>query len=153
VLAENKLFATLDPAHRRLRFPHPENPQIDRNHPVILTDTVGFIRDLPDDLVSAFKATLEVLHEAAIFVHVLDASDPEIHQRLESVEKIVAELGIEKVPTLLALNKADLVTAELLDGLEEGFRTDGKYAATIRTSALKSEGLDQLLSEIERVLF
>lgn len=146
VLAENKLFATLDPAHRRLRFPHKDNPQIDRNHPVILTDTVGFIRDLPKELVAAFKATLEVLHEADLFIHVLDAGDPEISDRRAAVEKILSDMGLSDVPTIMLLNKADTVAKELLSTLLT------EHTATA-ASAINGKGLDDLLIKIESILY
>ena len=80
VYAEDLLFATLDTTSRRLRFP--------RLQEVIFTDTVGFIRDLPKDLVAAFKATLEELQDADVLLHVIDASNPQIHSQVEAVEKI-----------------------------------------------------------------
>lgn len=146
VIAENKLFATLDPAHRRLRFPNRENPRIDRNHPVILTDTVGFIRDLPQELVAAFKATLEVLNEADIFVHVLDASDPQVQDRCSAVENILAEMGLTAVPTIKVLNKVDKVSQEQLEPLLSRF-------SALATSAISGIGLDKLLLKIEEVLY
>ena len=88
VLVEDKLFATLDPTSRRLRFP--------REHEVIITDTVGFIRDLPKDLVNAFRATLEELDDASLLLHVVDASDPSRLAQVEAVEKILGGLGLAR---------------------------------------------------------
>ena len=113
VIAENKLFATLDPTTKRLRFPE--------EHEIVLADTVGFIRDLPKELMEAFRATLEELNEANILIHVLDASHEEMEQQLESVEKILEELKLADVPRVLLLNKWDNLpkeNQELLLGLK-----------------------------------
>jgi GTP-binding protein HflX len=101
VIAENKLFATLDPTSRRLRFP--------RDREVILTDTVGFIRHLPEDLKQAFMATLEELSLADILVQVADASHPEVEEQIRAVDKILDELNLRDKPKILALNKWDMV--------------------------------------------
>ncbi|GAB1409081.1 GTPase HflX [Desulfovibrionales bacterium] len=101
VLAENKLFATLDPTSRRLRFPE------DRE--IILTDTVGFIRHLPADLREAFMATLEELEKATVLIHVADAAHPELDSQIEAVESILRDLDIDTLPRILALNKMDMV--------------------------------------------
>src|SRR5439155_15535652 len=90
VLAENRLFATLDPTSRRLRFP--------REHEVIITDTVGFIRDLPRDLVAAFRATLEELEDASLLLHVVDAADAARDEQIEAVERILTSLGLHEKP-------------------------------------------------------
>ncbi len=104
VLAESKLFATLDPSSRRLRFP--------RDVEVIITDTVGFIQDLPKDLMVAFRATLEELEGADLLLHVIDISNPRHKEQIRSVEKILAELKIEHLPQVRALNKMDLLPPE-----------------------------------------
>lgn len=109
VLAENKLFATLDPTSRRLRFPE------DRE--IILTDTVGFIRHLPADLREAFMATLEELKSADLLVHVADAAHPEMEAQLEAVESILRDLSIDAIPRVLALNKIDRITDEAREAL------------------------------------
>ncbi len=101
VVAEDKLFATLDPTTRRLRFP------MDRE--LVLADTVGFIRDLPKELLEAFKATLEELGDADLLLHVVDASDPAMQQRIDAVDGILEDLDIGGAPRLLALNKVDLL--------------------------------------------
>jgi GTP-binding protein HflX len=101
VLAEDRLFATLDPTTRRLRFP--------REREVIIADTVGFIRDLPRDLAQAFRATLEELDEADLLLHVVDAADPDHVDQMAAVERILADLGIAETPRLLVMNKIDLV--------------------------------------------
>src|SRR5512135_653038 len=99
-LVEEKLFATLDTASRRLRFP--------RERDVIITDTVGFIRDLPKPLFAAFRATLEELTDADLLMHVVDISNPNFEQQMRSVEKILDELGLDDKDRLVVFNKADL---------------------------------------------
>jgi len=101
VYAEQKMFATLDPTSRRLRLPYDQE--------VIINDTVGFIRDLPETLVSAFRATLEEIADSNLLVHVVDASNSRILQQIESVGKILADLGYNEIPQLIVLNKADLL--------------------------------------------
>ncbi len=109
VLAEKRLFATLDPSSRRLRFP--------RDMEVIITDTVGFIRDLPRDLMVAFRATLEELDRANLLLHIIDVSNPQFEEQIQSVEKILAELDLGDTPTIRVLNKIDLVQPQLVTGL------------------------------------
>ncbi len=104
VLAEDMLFATLDPTSRRLRFPE--------DMEVIVTDTVGFIRNLPAGLLKAFASTLEELHEADLLVHVIDRSNPAWRQQAEVVESLLAELELDDIPCLRVLNKIDLLDAE-----------------------------------------
>jgi GTPase len=101
VLAEDKLFATLDPSSRRLRFP--------RDIEVIVTDTVGFIRDLPKELMAAFKATLEELENADLLLHVIDVSNPRHSNQIRSVETILAELDLNRIPVIRVLNKIDRI--------------------------------------------
>jgi len=104
VLAENRLFATLDPSSRRLRFP--------QDLEVIITDTVGFIHNLPRDLVAAFRATLEELESADLLLHVIDISNPRYKAQIESVERIIADLRIAHIPCIPVLNKMDRVIPE-----------------------------------------
>jgi len=106
VLAEKRLFATLDPSSRRLRFP--------RDTQVIITDTVGFIKDLPEDLKVAFRATLEELENADILLHVIDINNPRCLDQIRSVEKILEDLDLHRIPALRVLNKQDLVSKENL---------------------------------------
>ena len=101
VLAESKLFATLDPSSRRLRFP--------RDIEVIITDTVGFIRDLPKDLMVAFRATLEELENADLLLHVIDISNPRHLEQIQVVEDLLADLAVDHLPVVRALNKIDLI--------------------------------------------
>jgi GTP-binding protein HflX len=106
ITAEDKLFATLDPTSRRLRFP--------QDIEVIITDTVGFIRNLPDELLQAFQATLEELYEADMLVHVIDASNPRFADQVAVVDKQLQELGLDTIPCLRVLNKVDLVAEDFI---------------------------------------
>jgi GTPase len=105
VLVQDRLFATLDPASRRLRFP--------RDLEVIITDTVGFIRALPSDLIAAFQATLDELHDADLLLHVVDMSSPYMEDHIRAVENILEGLGMDHIPRLTVLNKRDLVSPEV----------------------------------------
>src|SRR5262245_53229585 len=109
VHAEQRMFATLDPTSRRLRLP--------REQEVIINDTVGFIRDLPPDLISAFRATLEEISESSLLIHAVDASNPRWPQQVQSVKRILADLKFADIPSLLALNKTDLIPREELEGV------------------------------------
>jgi len=109
IIAEDKLFATLDPTSRRLRFP--------KDMEVIVTDTVGFIRKLPDELLQSFKATLEELYEADILVHVIDVSNPAFRQQVKVVEELLKELELDRIPCLKVFNKVDLVNRDDACGL------------------------------------
>jgi GTP-binding protein HflX len=124
VVAESRLFATLDPSSRRLRFP--------RDFEVIITDTVGFIRDLPKDLMAAFRATLEELESADLLLHVIDISNPRYEDQIKSVEKILADLNLHKTTTLRVLNKIDLVDPQT--GFQMGIRLKGT-AISAKTKA------------------
>lgn len=126
VLAESKLFATLDPSSRRLRFP--------RDIEVIITDTVGFIKNLPEDLKVAFRATLEELESADLLLHVIDISNPRFEDQIESVEKILEDLDLKNIPMIRILNKIDLTDKSLVSQLERTF--DGIGVSAIDTSSL-----------------
>jgi GTP-binding protein HflX len=104
VTAESRLFATLDPSSRRLRFP--------RDIEVIITDTVGFIKDLPKDLMVAFRATLEQLEDADLLLHIIDISNPRHEEQIKSVEKILTELNLQHTPAIRVLNKIDRVSPQ-----------------------------------------
>jgi GTP-binding protein HflX len=138
VLTEDKLFATLDPTSRRLRFP--------REHEVIITDTVGFIRDLPKDLVNAFRATLEELEDASLLLHVIDASDPACFAQIAAVEKILSSLDLLDAPRLKVWNKVDALDDEAVNAL---LRQHGGVAV----SAKHRRGFEQLLQKAETTLF
>jgi GTP-binding protein HflX len=142
VVAENKLFATLDPSSRRLRFP--------RDREVVITDTVGFIRELPKTLVSAFRATLEELSDADLLLHVVDAADPEYPLQIEAVERILKSLDLHEVPRLLVFNKCDQ-----LDGGVRGHLAHVIAQAHdgVPISAQTGEGLTNLLVRVEQLLW
>lgn len=135
VLAENKLFATLDPTTRRLRFP--------AEREIILADTVGFIRNLPKELMDAFRATLEELEAADLLVHVADASHPDLLQQIAAVETILAEMELDRVPRLLVLNKWDQLAAPARAELADAF------PLALPVSAKSGDGLNYLLEQLE----
>ncbi len=137
VEAADKLFMTLDPTSRRLRFP--------REGEVVITDTVGFLSDLPPDLVAAFRATLEELADADLLLHVVDAADPRLDEKLAAVERLVEELDLEGIDRLIVLNKADLVPAPELAALERRF-------SGVAVSALARRGLGDLIAAAEERL-
>lgn len=103
VIAEDKLFATLDTRSRSLLLPSGRN--------VIVTDTVGFIRDLPKDLFAAFRATFDETQDADLLLHVIDASDPCRNEHVEATEELLVDLGLEGVPRILVFNKCDRLEA------------------------------------------
>ena len=134
VLAKDQLFATLDTTARRL--------YLDREHSIILTDTVGFVRDLPHRLVAAFSATLEETAQADVLLHVADVSQPDYEQRMEDVNRVLAEIGAADVPQLLLYNKIDLLPAEQQQpGI---LRSKSGQIAAVRLSVTQSLGLDDL---------
>jgi len=114
VLAESRMFATLDPSSRRLRFP--------RDIEVIITDTVGFIKNLPKDLMVAFRATLEELESADLLLHVIDIGNPRFEDQIESVERILADLEIQNIPVIRVLNKQDQVEKETVENRVRFFK-------------------------------
>lgn len=137
-LVEDKLFATLDTASRRLRFP--------KERDTVITDTVGFIKDLPEDLLAAFKATLEEMEDADLLMHVVDLSNPNFEKRMETVEKILDEIGISDIPRLLVFNKVDLVNPIEAKNLSRRFNA-------VPISATKPETLEKLLKALEMKLW
>ena len=145
VLVSSRMFATLDPTIRALRLPSGRR--------VLLSDTVGFIRDLPKGLMTAFRATLEEVQEAAVILHVSDISSPHHQQLDESVKKILGDLGVGDRPTLHVWNKIDLLStdekAELRKSVESA--ENGATSPTL-VSAAKGEGLNQLLECIDQAL-
>jgi GTP-binding protein HflX len=136
VLAEDKLFATLDPTTRRLRLPSNQN--------VLLTDTVGFIRKLPHGLVEAFKATLEEVVQADLLIHVVDVSHPEAEDQIQSVDAVLGELGAQGKPTLMVFNKIDQLNGsrEILTRFLE------RHPHGVAISATTGEGMPALLAEL-----
>ncbi len=137
VYVADKMFATLDPVSRRLRFP--------REREVIITDTVGFIRDLPPDLVTAFRTTLEELSDASLLLHVIDASVPDYDRRIEAVRSVLKEIGLE-IPELLIFNQVDRLEAG------EGEAIARRYGG-VPVSALKRTGLRTLLEQTQKILW
>jgi len=135
-LAEDKLFATLDPTTRRLRLPTNQN--------VLLTDTVGFIRKLPHGLVEAFKATLEEVVQADLLLHVVDVSHPQAQEQIESVNTVLKDIGAWGKPTLMVFNKVDRLNGNrtVLSGFLEG------YPHGVAISASTREGVPELLAEL-----
>jgi len=140
VLAEDRLFATLDPKSSRLRFP--------RDSEAVVTDTVGFIRNLPRELFAAFRATLEELHEADVLVHLIDVSNPAFEEHIAAVEKILAELGIAAKPTIRVFNKEDRVAdKELLAALCRRFNAIAVSARNPATFGPLLERLEWLVRQ------
>jgi GTP-binding protein HflX len=143
VLAESRMFATLDPTTRRLRLP--------REREVIINDTVGFIRDLPPDLIAAFRSTLEEIDGSRLLIHLVDASSPRWQQQISSVDRILSELHVEQIPRLLVLNKVDLIDRELLEAMQRQLSVvNGVDALAI--SAQNRTTLTPLLDRIEQTL-
>ncbi len=138
VLTEDKLFATLDPTVRRLQLPS--------GLIVLLSDTVGFIRKLPPDLVNAFHSTLEEALEADLLLHVLDISDATVFSRGKAVQEILADLGADSKRILTVLNKVDQVPQSVVQGVEKCF------PGAISISALTGLGVERLLQTIEAEL-
>jgi GTP-binding protein HflX len=135
VFTEDRLFATLDPKSSRLRFP--------RDAEAIITDTVGFIRDLPPDLFAAFRATLDELKEADLLLHLVDVSNPYFESQIEAVDKILQELEIAGKPTLLVFNKEDRLPDK--SPLTDLCRRFGAVAI----SALNPASLSPLMEKLE----
>ena len=139
VYAEKKMFATLDPTSRRLRLPYEQE--------VIINDTVGFIRDLPETLVAAFRATLEEISDSDLLVHVVDAANPRALQQVKSVEKILGDLKLNEIPQLVVLNKADLTDASTLETLAKHISLD-KDIECVAVSAIERGTLRGLVEKI-----
>ena len=135
IVAEDKLFATLDPTSRRLRFPEDVE--------VIITDTVGFIRHLPEELLKAFKATLEELHEADVLVHIIDISNPRFADHIQVVEDLLRELELDGLPCLKVFNKIDLAAPE---EVAEQLRLHEAVALSARDAATFGPFLDKARS-------
>ena len=138
VSAENKLFATLDTSSKRLRFP--------RDREVILTDTVGFIHKLPEELKKAFMATLEELHLADMLILVADSAHPDADSQIAAVQRILEELDLQEKPLVLAMNKADKLGPEKLKQLKNA------YPEAVFISAQKRENLQDLTERADLLL-
>lgn len=137
ITAEDKLFATLDPTSRRLRFP--------TELEVILTDTVGFIRHLPSELVQAFMATLEELQEADLLIHVIDVSNPSFRDQMSVVDGLLKELNLDDIPVFKLFNKVDLV--EELEVVKEMVGEEGMLVSAVRPNTLTD-----FLVEVEKIV-
>ena len=134
VLVQDQLFSTLDPTTRRL--------ELSRNHEVLLTDTVGFVRKLPHQLIEAFRSTLEEVGEAQLLLHLVDASqDPE--RQIDAVTEVLGDLGLAEKPVVLALNKIDLLEEVELD------KVRGRFPDAAFLSAAEATGLEDLLARLE----
>ena len=143
VLAEKRMFATLDPTTRRLRLP--------RDREVIINDTVGFIRDLPPDLLAAFRSTLEEIAGSRLLIHLVDGANPRWEQQVASVEAILTELEFNQIPRLLVFNKADLLDRPTIDAMvRQVSLRDGAGALAI--SSLDPRTLASLLRSIDGAL-
>jgi len=144
VLTENLLFATLDTSTRRLRFP--------MEREVIITDTVGFIRSLPESLMGAFKATLEELNDADLLLHVVDCTNPRFHEHIKEVETILNDLGLGDKETLLIFNKSDkLLELKLNDPLSfMKTKYSSKNLGAYLISAIDKKSLDPLLEQLQK---
>jgi GTP-binding protein HflX len=145
VLVSSRMFATLDPTIRAIRLPS--------NRRVLVSDTVGFIRQLPKGLIKAFRATLEEVQEAALLLQVSDISNPHHDELEEEVEKILDDLGVKETPRLRVFNKVDQLDAERRGNLEAANRRNGGGdEPPVLVSGLTGEGLDELLRRIDAAL-
>lgn len=133
VLAESRLFATLDPSSRRLKFP--------KDTEVIITDTVGFIKDLPQDLLVAFRATLEELENADLLLHVIDISNPQVSAQIDSVEAILSDLNLQHTACIRVLNKMDLVNPAAIE----------KISRALKGTAVSAKDKSTLMPLIEQM--
>jgi GTP-binding protein HflX len=131
------MFATLDPTSRRLRLP--------RDQEVIINDTVGFIRDLPPDLITAFRATLEEMESSDILLHLVDASSPHLETQIGSVVKILEELNLSDLPRLLVFNKSDLLSELELRNLQRAYNA-------VVISALDRQSLVPMVERVGEML-
>src|SRR5258708_5522209 len=142
VLVSSKMFATLDPTIRALRLPS--------NRRVLVSDTVGFIRDLPKGLLTAFRATLEEVQEAALILHVSDISNPHHDELDEEVDKILLELGVDDRPRLRVLNKMDRLSLRDRHAVANSAeRSIGACGAPVLVSALTGEGIEELVQRVD----
>jgi GTPase len=138
VLVDDSLFATLDPAVRRARTPS--------GRPITLTDTVGFVRHLPHQLVDAFRSTLEEVADADLVLHVVDASDADPRSQIAAVREVLAEIGAGDVPELVVINKADAADSIEVEALRLA------EPQSVAVSARTGDGVDKLLAEVDRLL-
>nr|WP_240695692.1 GTPase HflX [Candidatus Chloroploca sp. Khr17] len=144
VYAADQLFATLDPTTRQLMLPGGQM--------ILMTDTVGFIQKLPTQLIAAFRATLEEINEADILLHVVDLTHPNAQEHAQTVEQTLAELGVDKRPTLTVLNKIDRMEGVGPDDVAQVVADMGLPSDVVAVSAQRGWGLDHLASRIEQAL-
>ncbi|MBP1464666.1 GTPase HflX [Candidatus Chloroploca sp. M-50] len=144
VYAADQLFATLDPTTRQLTLPGGQT--------ILMTDTVGFIQKLPTQLIAAFRATLEEINEADILLHVVDLTHPNAQEHAQTVEQTLAELGVDKRPTLTVLNKIDRMEGVGPDDVAQVVADMGLPSDVVAVSAQREWGLDRLTSRIEQAL-
>ncbi len=146
VVADARMFATLDPTVRQILLPS--------HRRILLSDTVGFIRNLPTQLVQAFRATLEEVTEAALLLHVVDASSPSAAAHSAQVRLVLAEIGAEKTPQIIVLNKSDALqeSGEDADALARRLSGEAGGCPTVAISARTGEGMEQLLAMMDRHL-
>ena len=141
VRAENLMFSTLDPVTRRIQLPS--------GQPVLLTDTVGFIHKLPTSLIAAFRATLEEISESTLVLHVADVTHRNAPEQVTVVESILDDMGMDGIPTVMALNKADLLQPSGNGHLDDLPEIASGPEDAVLLSALKGDGIDDLLQKIE----
>ena len=149
VMADARMFATLDPTVRALTLPSRRR--------VLVSDTVGFIRNLPTTLVKAFRATLEEVTEAALILHVIDIGSPQASRQTAHVQGVLAEIGAAAIPQLLVLNKVDKLATDGVDADAIGRRLVGEAgvkidARAVAVSGLTGQGMEALTDAIDRVL-
>ena len=142
---EDKLFSTLDTATRRLRFPV-SLPTGRKNHEVVITDTVGLIKDLPKDLIGAFRPTFDELKESNLLIHLIDSSNPCFQEHIETVEKILSELNLDHIPILRVFNKEDKVSRNVVKAVCQRYHG-------VSISALRPGSLERFFFAIERRLW
>ena len=137
VMSKDMLFATLETSSRLVKLAN--------NHSFILTDTVGFVSKLPTVLVEAFKSTLEEITEADLIIHVVDSSNPEYEKQIKTTNEVLAQIGVENIPTIYAFNKIDKVDKYLY--------IPSDFPDAVRTSAVTNKGIDSLIKKAEDALF
>jgi len=140
VLVENRLFSTLDPRTRAFALPGGET--------VLLTDTVGFVRKLPHQVVEAFRSTLEVVLESDLIVHVVDGSAPDLEGQIAAVHAVLGEIGATDLPELLVVNKADALVDDDEGAMEDVRRLLAAHPGSVLVSARTGEGIDELLGTV-----
>jgi GTP-binding protein HflX len=143
VHVEQRMFATLDPTSRRLRLPHEQE--------VIINDTVGFIRDLPPDLIAAFRATLEEITDSDLLIHLIDASNSRWEQQVESVESILRDLDLGLINRIIVFNKSDLVSPDNLEAMMR-YAGQGGTRECLAISAIRPQSLKPMLQRAGAIL-